>query len=61
MLGVVATLKIAPGKEQEFEAVAKESVAKVNANDADCFKSLGRTMGEYMDGRAEVLRLKEVE
>ena len=95
MLGVVATLKIKPGKEQEFEAVAKELVAKVNANEPGCklyalhtcdtpgtyifmeryvdqaaveahrasdyFKTLGRKMGEYMDGRAEVLRLKEVE
>lgn len=95
MLGVVATLKIKPGKEQDFEAVAKELVAKVNANEPGCklyalhhsetpgtyifmeryvdqaaveahrasdyFKTLGRKMGEYMDGRAEVLRLKEVE
>jgi quinol monooxygenase YgiN len=28
---------------------------------ADYFKALGRKMGEYMDGRPEVLRLKEVE
>ena len=95
MLGVVATLKIKPGKEAEFEAVAKELVAKVNANEPGCklyalhtsdtpgtyifmeryvdqaaveahrgsdyFKTLGRKMGEYMDGRADVLRLKEVE
>jgi quinol monooxygenase YgiN len=81
--------------EKEFEAVAKELVAKVNANEpgcklyalhhgeqphtyvfmeryvdqaaveahraADYFKTLGRKMGEYMDGRAEVLRLREVE
>jgi quinol monooxygenase YgiN len=24
------------------------------------FKALGRKMGEYMDGRAEVVRLREV-
>ena len=95
MLGVVATIKVKPGMEQEFEAVAKELVAKVNANEpgcklyalhhgeapqtyvfmeryvdqaaveahraADYFKTLGRKIGEYMDGRAEVLRLREVE
>jgi quinol monooxygenase YgiN len=95
MLGVVATLKVKPGMEKEFEAVAKDLVAKVNANEPGCtlyalhhgetpatyvfmeryadqaavdahratehFKSLGRKMGEYMDGRPEVLRLREVE
>jgi quinol monooxygenase YgiN len=95
MLGVVATIKVKPGMEKEFEAVAKELVAKVNASEpgcklyalhhgeqphtyvfmeryadqaaveahraADYFKTLGRKMGEYMDGRAEVLRLREVE
>jgi len=95
MLGVVATLKIKPGMEKDFEAVAKELVAKVTANERGCtlyalhhgeapgtyvfmeryadqaavdahratdyFKSLGRKMGEYMDGKAEVLRLREVE
>ena len=95
MLGVVATLKVKPGMEKQFEAVAKELVAKVNANEPGCklyalhhsetpgtyifmeryvdqaaveahrasdyFKTLGRKMGEYMDGRAEVLRLREVE
>ena len=95
MIGIVATLKIKPGMEQPFEAVAKELVAKVNANEPGCrlyalhhgeqpntyifmeryadqaaveahratdyFKALGRKMGEYMDGRAEVLRLREVE
>jgi quinol monooxygenase YgiN len=25
------------------------------------FKTLGRKMGEFMDGRPEILRLKEVE
>ena len=95
MLGVVATLKIKSGTEREFEAVAKELVAKVNANEPGCklyvlhhgeaagtyvfmeryvdqaavdahratdyFKALGRKMGEYMEGRPEVLRLREVE
>jgi quinol monooxygenase YgiN len=95
MLGVVATLKVKPGMEKEFEAVAKDLVAKVNANEPGCtlyalhhgetpgtyvfmeryadqaaveahratehFKSLGRKMGEYMDGRPEVIRLREVE
>ena len=95
MLGVVATLKVKPGMEKEFEAVAKELVAKVNANEPGCklyalhhgeapntyvfmeryadqaaveahrasdhFKTLGRKMGDYMDGRAEVIRLREVE
>jgi quinol monooxygenase YgiN len=98
MLGVVATLKVKPGMEREFETVAKELVAKVSANEPGCrlyalhrldgaedmptyvfmeryvdqaaieahhateyFKTLGRKMGEYMGGRAEVLRLREVE
>ena len=95
MLAVVATIKVKPGMEKEFEAVAKELVAKVNANEPGCklyalhhgeapntyvfmeryvdqaaveahrgmehFKVLGRKMGEYMDGRAEVIRLREVE
>ena len=95
MLGIVATLKVKPGMEPQFEAVAKELVAKVNANEPGCklyalhvgdaphtyvfleryvdqaaleahratehFKTLGRKMGEFMDGRADVLRLREVE
>ena len=95
MLGVVATLKVKPGMDKQFEAVAKELVAKVNAGEPGCklyalhhgeapntyvfmeryvdqaaveahratdhFKTLGRKMGEFMDGRPEVLRLKEVE
>ena len=95
MLGVVATIKVKPGMEKEFEQVAKELVAKVNANEPGCklyalhlgeaphtyvfmeryldqaavdanratdhFKSLGRKMGEFMDGRPEVLRLREVD
>ena len=95
MLGVVATIKVKPGMEKDFEKVAQELAAKVNANEPGCklyalhhaeaphtyvfmeryvdqaaveahrasehFKTLGRKMGEYMDGRAEVLRLREVE
>jgi quinol monooxygenase YgiN len=94
MLGVVATLKVKPGMEKQFEAVAKELVAKVNAGEPGCklyalhhgeeagtyvfmeryvdqaaveahratdyFKALGRKMGEYMEGRPEVMRLTEV-
>jgi quinol monooxygenase YgiN len=36
MLAVVATLTVKPGTEQEFEAVARELVAKVNANEPGC-------------------------
>ncbi|HEY3065958.1 MAG TPA: putative quinol monooxygenase [Methylomirabilota bacterium] len=95
MLGVVATLKVKSGMEKEFETVAKELVAKVNASEPGCklyvlhraetpgtyvfmeryvdqaavdahratdhFKALGRKMGEYMDGRPEIVRLREVE
>jgi quinol monooxygenase YgiN len=95
MLGVVATIKVKAGMDKEFETVAKELVAKVNAGEPGCklyalhrtetpgtyvfmeryvdqaavdahratdyFKALGRKMGEYMDGRPEVLRLREVE
>jgi quinol monooxygenase YgiN len=95
MLAVVATIKVKPGMEKDFETVAKELVGQVNANEPGCklyalhtgdqpgtyvfleryvdqaavdhhrateyFKTLGRRMGDYMDGRAEVLRLREVE
>ncbi len=95
MLGTIATIKVKPGMEKDFELAAKELVAKVNANEPGCklyvlhygeaphtyvfmeryvdqaaveahratdyFKALGRKMGEFMDGRAEVLRLREVE
>ena len=36
MLGVVATIKVKAGMEKEFETVAKELVAKVNANEPGC-------------------------
>jgi quinol monooxygenase YgiN len=36
--------------------------AAVEAHRAtDYFKALGRKMGEFMDGRPEILRLREVE
>ena len=36
--------------------------AAVDAHRAsEHFKTLGRKMGEYMEGRAEVMRLREVE
>ena len=95
MLGIVATLKVKAGMEQEFETLAKQLVEKVRTQEPGCtlyvlhraetagtyvfmeryvdqaaveahratehFKTLGRKMGEFMDGRPEVLRLKEVE
>jgi quinol monooxygenase YgiN len=36
MLGIVATIKVKPGAGAQFEAVAKELVAKVRANEAGC-------------------------
>ena len=36
MLGVVATIKVKPGTGQQFEAVAKELVEKVRANEPGC-------------------------
>ena len=36
MIGIVATIKAKPGMEKEFETVAKELVAKVNANEPGC-------------------------
>lgn len=94
MLGIVATLKVKPGMEQEFETVARQMVEKVRANEPGCtlyalhraeaagtyvfmeryvddaafeahrktehMRTLGRKMGDYMDGRVELLRLREV-
>ena len=59
-------------KWRAFEVVTRAEVANPTGatrvwlplplqTDTDYFKSLGRKMGEYMDGRAEVLRLREVE
>lgn len=36
MLGVVATIKVKPGTGAQFEAVAKELVAQVRANEPGC-------------------------
>lgn len=36
MLGLVATIKVKPGTGAQFEAVAKELVAKVLANEPGC-------------------------
>lgn len=36
MIGVVATLKVQDGKQSDFEAVAKDLMAKVNANEPGC-------------------------
>ncbi|HYM32681.1 MAG TPA: putative quinol monooxygenase [Candidatus Cybelea sp.] len=36
VLAIVATIKVKPGSEKDFEAVAKELVAKVNANEPGC-------------------------
>jgi quinol monooxygenase YgiN len=94
MLGIVATLKVKPGMEQEFEALATQLVAQVRAHEPgralyvlhraempgtyvfmeryvddaafeahrknEHMRTLGRRMGDYMDGRAELVRLREV-
>lgn len=36
MISVVATIKVKPGMEQSFEAVAKQLIAKVTANEPGC-------------------------
>lgn len=36
MLGLVATIKVKPGTGPQFEAVAKELVAEVRANEPGC-------------------------
>ena len=54
MLGVVATLRVKPERYLDQAAVDAHRAA-------EHFKTLGRKMGEYMDGRPEVLRLKEVD
>ena len=94
MPAVVATIRVKPGQAAEFEKVAQELAAQVNANEPGClmyvlyrgetpdtyvfleryadqaaveahrasahFKDLGRKMGQFMDGRPEILRLEEV-
>ena len=49
MLGIVATLKVKPGMEKEFETLARQLVEKVRAHEPGC------TLG-----RAESMRLREV-
>jgi len=36
MIGVIATLKIQPGKAEEFETLFREMMAKVKANEGGC-------------------------
>jgi quinol monooxygenase YgiN len=95
MLSIVAVIKVKAGAEQDFEAVAKDLVAKVNASEPGCrlytlsrsneapqtyvfmeryvdqaavdhhrstdhYKELGRKMGQFMEGRPDVLRMTEV-
>lgn len=51
MLGVIATLRVKAGREQEFEAVARELVAKVRANEPGCALYAlhrGETAGTYV-------------
>ena len=94
MLGIVATLKVKPGMEAEFENVARQLVENVRAHEPGCtlyvlhraetsgtyvfmeryvdeaafeahrktehMRTLGRKMGNYMDGRVELMRLREV-
>ncbi|MEM7252452.1 MAG: putative quinol monooxygenase [Pseudomonadota bacterium] len=94
MIGVVAKIKVKAGKGAAFEAVAKELVEAVNANEPDCtlyalhkaeeedlyvfmeryadqaaldnhrrtdhFRSIGKRMGEFMDGPPDVMRMPEV-
>ena len=38
MIGVIAKLKIADGKEQEFEAAANALCEKVNSHEAGCLQ-----------------------
>jgi len=94
MLALFVTIKVKPGSEADFEAVAMKLVAAVNANEPGCklyalsrseqastyhfmeryvdqdavaahrasehFKTLGREMGQYIDGGSTILRLTEV-
>ena len=94
MLAAFVTIKVKPGSEEDFEKVAKQLVAKVNAEEPGCklyqlsrsdqpatfhfmeryvdqdavaahrasehYKTLGREMGQYMDGPPVIIRLTEV-
>lgn len=62
MIGVVATLEIQDGKQGEFEAAAKDLMAKVKANEPGCltyqlYKAKGSEttyifMEQYASGEA---------
>ena len=94
MLTTVASIKVKDGHQAQFEDIAKQLVAAVNASEPGCklytlnkgddpltyvfveryvdddavqahrksdhFRTLGRAMGEHMDGAPEIMRLKEV-
>jgi quinol monooxygenase YgiN len=95
MIGIVATLKVQPGKGPDFEAVFLELAAAVRAGEpgnifyqltrsraaadtykvlelykdqealaahgqSDHFKTIGRRMGAFMDGRPEIEYLDAV-
>ena len=49
-----------PGTYVFMERYADQAAVDAHRG-TDYFKALGRKMGEYMDGRAEVKRLREVE
>jgi quinol monooxygenase YgiN len=51
MMAIVATLKVKPGMEKEFEAEAKQLVTQVNANEPHCklyTLCRGQTPGTYL-------------
>jgi hypothetical protein len=52
-----------PASGDEWSVIGSApGVTAVDAHRAtDYFKALGRKMGEYTEGRAEVMRLREVE
>ena len=50
MIGIVAKLKIADGKNEEFEQVGKDLMAKVKANEPGCLTyQLYKTKGSETD------------
>jgi quinol monooxygenase YgiN len=54
MLGVVATVKVKPGRDVDQAAVEAHRAS-------EHFRTLGRKLGEYMDGRPEVVRVRGVD
>lgn len=91
MIALIARIKAKAGSEDALEAVMKQLVEKVRANEPGCelytlcrdeqgrfvmielykdeaaleahggsdhFRSLGREMGQYMDGRPEIERME---